>query len=179
MNIVSRDVFYRASKIKLLISDVDGVLTDTGVYYDEKGDALRRFSLRDGMGIERLRLLADVETILLSGEDSPSIKKRAEKLGITEYHLGIRDKLPTVRAIIQKRGLSPEEVAYIGDDLNDIEAMAEVGLRACPADAYEVLLGYCDYVCSNKGGFGAFREFAELIICAKKEGKGEKTGKGW
>ena len=176
MSPVSKSVLQKASTIKLVISDVDGVLTDTGVYYDENGDSMRRFSVRDGMGIERLRVLADVETILLSGEDSPSIKKRAEKLGITEYHLGIKDKAPVVRAIIKGRGLLPIEVAYIGDDLNDLDAMAEVGLKVCPADAYEAVTGCCDYVCSNKGGFGAFREFAELIICAKKEVKGEKTG---
>ena len=101
MSPVSKSVLQKASTIKLVISDVDGVLTDTGVYYDENGDSMRRFSVRDGMGIERLRVLADVETILLSGEDSPSIKKRAEKLGITEYHLGIKDKAPVVRAIIK------------------------------------------------------------------------------
>ena len=156
----------KASKIKLLLTDCDGVLTDGGVYYGENGEVLKRFDIRDGMGVERLKNLANVETGIITGEVSPSVKKRAEKLKITELHLGIKDKLTLLTDILERKNLQPHEVAYIGDDVNDLEIMQKIGLSACPADAMIFNKNIADYVCENKGGHGAFREFAELIIAA-------------
>jgi len=157
----------KARKIKLLITDCDGVLTDGGVYYGEQGEVLKKFNIKDGMGVERLRKLADVHTSIITGEVSPSVIKRAEKLQITELHLGIKDKLSVLIQIMVNRNLLKHEIAYIGDDVNDIEIMQNVGLTACPADAISFTKNIADYVCQSKGGEGCFREFAEFIIALK------------
>jgi 3-deoxy-D-manno-octulosonate 8-phosphate phosphatase (KDO 8-P phosphatase) len=157
----------KAQKIKLLLTDCDGVLTDAGVYYGENGEVLKKFNIRDGMGVERLRKLANVETGIITGELSPSVKKRAEKLNITELHLGIKDKPAVLRQILADRNLQADEIAYIGDDVNDVEIMQMVGLRACPANAVRETKAVADYICEAKGGEGCVREFAELIITSK------------
>ena len=151
-------------KIKLLLTDCDGVLTDTGVYYSERGEELKRFSIRDGMGIERLRKLVNIETGIVTGELSGSVKKRAEKLKIEELHLGAKDKVEVLKEILNRRNLKMENIAFIGDDTNDLEVMKVVGISACPGDAIAEIKNISDYVCKNRGGNGAFREFAELII---------------
>ncbi len=154
----------RASKIKLLLTDCDGVLTDGGVYYSGNGEEMKKFNIRDGMGVERLRNLANIETGIITGELSLSVKKRAEKLKISELHLGIKDKSSLLLEILLKKNLSSEQIAYIGDDVNDLEIMKVVGLTACPSDAISFVKNLANYICENKGGDGAFREFAELII---------------
>ena len=158
----------KARKVKLILTDIDGVWTDTGVYYSERGEELKRFSIRDGMGVERLRELVGVETGIITGENSASVVKRAEKLGIVEMHLNVRHKVSVISSIMGKRLLTPEEVAYIGDDTNDVEALSSVGLSACPSDAMVAVKKIVDYVCESAGGHGAFRECAELIILSKK-----------
>lgn len=157
----------KAARVRLLLTDCDGVLTDAGVYYSSNGEELKRFSLRDGMGVERLRELAGVETGIITGENSPIVTRRAEKLHIMEFHLGVKNKKQILFDILERRQLSLEEVAYIGDDMNDEAVMRLVGLSACPADAFEDILQIADYTCQKNGGHGAFREFAELIIQAK------------
>ncbi len=159
-------VHEKAKHIKLLITDCDGVLTDAGVYYGENGEVLKKFNIRDGMGVERLRKLANIETAIITGEISPSVAKRAEKLKITELHLGIKDKLAVLVQIMANRNLNKNNIAYIGDDVNDIEIMQNVGLTACPSDAISFTKEVADYICENKGGEGCFREFAELIIAS-------------
>lgn len=159
----------RARKIKLLLTDNDGVLTDAGVYYSGNGEELRRYSVRDGMGVERLRKLAGVEVGLITGEQSTSVLRRAEKLHITELHLGIKDKLTILHEIAARTQLALDEIAYIGDDTNDLEVMRAVGLSACPQDAMSFALETADYICASRGGYGAFRDFAELIIAAKQD----------
>ncbi len=154
----------RASGIRLLLTDVDGVLTDNGVYYSERGEEMKRFSIRDGMGVERLRKIADIDTGIVTGETSPSVARRAEKLNIKELHLGIKNKAGRVEEIIAANKLRWEEVAYIGDDVNDLEVLMKAGLSACPADAMAAVMAVADYRCENKGGYGAFREFAEWLI---------------
>ncbi len=162
-------IYPKAAPIRLLLTDCDGVLTDGGVYYSAHGEELKRFSLRDGMGVERLREIAGVETGIVTGENSPIVAQRATKLGITELHLGAKNKVLVLLNVLQSRGLRPEEVAYIGDDLNDEAVMRRVGLCACPADAQEGILKIADYICLQPGGHGAFREFAELIIYSKSQ----------
>ena len=157
----------KAAKIKLLLTDNDGVLTDTGVYYSIRGEELKRFSIRDGMGVERLRDLAKIPTGIITGEISGTIKKRAEKLQISELYIGVKEKHVLFSKILKKNKLQPENVAFIGDDMNDYELLKIVGLSAAPADAVENIRNIVDYVCTNKGGNGAFREFAELIIKLK------------
>jgi 3-deoxy-D-manno-octulosonate 8-phosphate phosphatase (KDO 8-P phosphatase) len=164
---INPEILEKASKILLVLTDSDGVLTDTGVYYSARGEEMKRFSIRDGMGVERLREIAGVETGIITGENSGPVKIRAEKLGITELHLGVKNKLETLRSIIEKRGLLPENIAYIGDDTNDIEVLKCVGLSACPADAVIQIKMIVNIITDNRGGNGAFRDIAELVIYAK------------
>jgi 3-deoxy-D-manno-octulosonate 8-phosphate phosphatase (KDO 8-P phosphatase) len=162
-----KEILKRASKIKLLLTDVDGVLTDTGVYYSSKGEELKRFSIRDGMGVERLRKLVDVETGIVTRENTDIVFTRAQKLKIKELHLGSMEKEKVLEEIIERKKIDKSEIAFIGDDTNDIEIIKEVGLSACPNDAMIHVKKICDIILDNKGGNGAFREFAELIIEAK------------
>ena len=156
--------------IRLLLTDCDGVLTDGKVYYSALGEDLRAFSVRDGMGVERLRRLAGVEVGIISGERAPSLRRRAEKLQIDILHLGIRDKLAIVEEICRLRGLGLEAVAYIGDDVNDLSVLERVGFSACPADAMPGLAERVDYVCRRNGGAEAFREICEVIIAGHQGG---------
>jgi len=157
---------HRLAGVRLVLTDCDGVLTDAGIYYSAEGEALRRFSVRDGMGVERLRTLAGIDTIIVTREDSPIVSRRAAKLGI-EALLGIRDKLVQVAALVAARGVALSECAYIGDDVNDLALLAAVGFSACPADAEPEVLGAVDFVCRRRGGHGAFRELAEVILAAR------------
>lgn len=157
----------KLEKIKLVIADNDGVFTDNGVFYSTEGEVFKRFSIRDGMGVERLRKYAGVETIIITGEESGSVKARAKKLKINEYYLGIKKKQDLLESILKKNNVAAEEIAFIGDDSNDFEIMKLVGFRATPNDGMSFIKEICDYVCENKGGNGAFRELAELIIAFK------------
>lgn len=153
-----------AKNIRLLVTDNDGVLTDTGVYYSDSGEVMKRFSIRDGMGVERLRNLLNIETGIITGELSGSVKKRAEKLKIKELFLGAKEKHTLLPEIMENNKLNAKQIAYIGDDVNDIELMKLVGLTASPSDGMIDVRQIVDYVCEAEGGNGAFREFAELII---------------
>lgn len=164
---VDREVVRRAQRVRLLLTDCDGVLTDGTVYYGPDGEAMKRFHMRDGMGVERLRTVAGVDVGIVSGESSPSLQRRAAKLHITELHLGIRDKLAVLEEIVERRRLSYAEVAYIGDDVNDVAVMERVGLAACPADATPFAKAAAHVVCRTPGGAGVLREVAELIIAAR------------
>jgi len=164
---LTAEIIERARGIRLLVSDCDGVLTDGGVYYSGAGEVSKRFHIRDGMGVERLRKLAGIDTAIVSGEGSAALKKRAEKLAISECHLGIDDKAAVLRAIAARRGIPMEALAYLGDDVNDLEAMALAGLSACPGDAFADVREKAHIVCAAHGGHGAFRELAEIILAAK------------
>jgi 3-deoxy-D-manno-octulosonate 8-phosphate phosphatase (KDO 8-P phosphatase) len=163
------DLQARARAIRFLLTDSDGVLTDNGVYYSSAGEEMKRFSIRDGMGVERLRKFAGVDVGVITGEHSGPVQRRAEKLAIEELHLGIKDKPAVLRDILARRSLTLAEVAYIGDDTNDVEVMRLVGLAACPADATPFARAVAHYVCPSRGGYGAFRDFAELIIAARED----------
>lgn len=156
----------KARRIKLVLTDVDGVLTDGGVYYGETGEVLKRFNIRDGMGVERLRNVG-IQTGIITGEMSPSVRTRAEKLRISELHLGSKNKPEQLREIMGRTGLRADEIAFIGDDTNDVEILQLVGLAACPGDATVFARDVAHYRCEAAGGHGAFRELAELIISAQ------------
>ncbi len=160
----------KGSRIRLVLTDCDGVLTDGGVYYSAAGEEMKRFFIRDGMGVQRLRQLRGIETGIVTGELSESVKRRAEKLKIEELHLGCKDKRPLVEAIAARLKLKLDEIAYIGDDVNDLEVLKIVGLSACPADAETEVKEYVNLICTKPGGQGAFRELAELIIGSKPGG---------
>ncbi|MEI8033130.1 MAG: 3-deoxy-D-manno-octulosonate 8-phosphate phosphatase [Chlorobiaceae bacterium] len=156
----------RARAIKLVISDNDGVFTDTGVYYSDRGEEMKRYSIRDGMGVERLRD-AGIETAIMTGEMSPSIKKRAEKLAIKKLYLGVKQKAAMLEKVVAETGLALSELAYIGDDVNDVGIMTEIsreGLTACPGDAMFFVEPLVHFRALSSGGHGAFRDFAEWLI---------------
>lgn len=155
-----------ASRIRLLLTDVDGVLTDGGVYYGEKGEVMKRFNIRDGMGAVRLRQ-AGIETGIITGEVSPSVSRRAEKLKIGRVILGCDDKSGALDEILSEGTWAPEEIAYIGDDVNDLEIMQRVGLSATPSDGLPQIRAIADYICTLPGGHGAFREFAEFLLACR------------
>jgi 3-deoxy-D-manno-octulosonate 8-phosphate phosphatase (KDO 8-P phosphatase) len=166
-----KQILKKAAKIKLILADCDGVLTDTGTYYSENGEMMKRFSIRDGMGVERLRKYANVETGIVTGEANGIVRSRAEKLKMTEIHLGINYKDRTFKEILERRNLKAEEVAFMGDDSNDVTIMKLAGLTACPNDATGFAKKIADVIVESKGGYGAFRDFAELIIEAKTKKK--------
>ncbi|NTV47702.1 MAG: HAD-IIIA family hydrolase [Chlorobiales bacterium] len=156
----------RAKRLKLVLSDNDGVLTDTGVYYSERGEEMKRYSIRDGMGVERLRNNG-VETAIITGESSPSVRRRAEKLQMPFLYLGVKHKLAHIELILKETGFAIDELAYIGDDVNDLKIMEEIGkagILACPCDAMQVVQDIVNYKCAKPGGNGAFRDFAEWIL---------------
>lgn len=157
-------------EIRLFATDVDGVLTDAGMYYSESGDEWKKFNTRDGMGIKLLQK-AGLITAIVTQERTRLVARRAEKLAIPELHQGVMDKLSVIREMAVRHGISLQQVAYIGDDVNDIEALQAVGFSAAPADGLPQVLKVVDYVCRQKGGEGAVRELAELILLARPETK--------
>lgn len=155
---------FKIENIKWLFTDIDGVWTDCTIFYSARGEEMKAFSFRDGMGAERLRRLTPINIAIITGENSEIVSRRAEKLKIENVFLGVKNKLEVVERFMKEHNLNWENLAYIGDDLNDIEVMKKVGICACPADAYEDVLAISHYVCEKKGGEGAFREFCEYII---------------
>jgi YrbI family 3-deoxy-D-manno-octulosonate 8-phosphate phosphatase len=152
--------------VRLLCVDVDGVLTDAGMYYGPDGEVLKKFNTRDGMGLARVRA-AGVAVAIISGEDSAIVHARAAKLNIDDVFSGVANKLDVVRDLCARRKIPPEEVAYVGDDLNDLAAMESVGLACAVLDAAEPVKSIAHYVTQRRGGDGAVREVCELIIAAK------------
>lgn len=156
----------RARKIKLALTDVDGVLTDTGIYYSVNGEELYRFSRRDGMGVDVLRK-AGIETAIITSENSQIVRRRGEKLLVQYLFLGIKDKLAYLPEIMKASGLTIDQLAYIGDDVNDLGIMQEInrfGLTGAPCDALPVIIHSSHYHSKIDGGYGAFRDFAEWIL---------------
>ncbi len=156
--------------IRLFATDVDGVLTDAGMYYSESGDEWKKFNTRDGMGIKLLQK-AGLITAIVTQERTRLVARRAEKLAISELHQGVMDKLSVIREMATRHGISLRQVAYVGDDVNDMEALKAVGLSAAPADGLPQVLEVVDYVCRLKGGEGAVRELAEMILQSRSETK--------
>jgi len=160
----------RAFNIKLVLSDVDGVLTDTGVYYSSEGETLKRFSIRDGMGMELLRE-AGIETAFLTRENSNIVKARSEKLKLKYYFPGVLDKGAFLETVLQRTGLQIENLAYIGDDVNDLDiirAIGKSGLTGSPGDAITSVMHEVHYVANVRGGSGAFRDFGDWILELRK-----------
>jgi 3-deoxy-D-manno-octulosonate 8-phosphate phosphatase (KDO 8-P phosphatase) len=156
----------RAGRLRFVLTDCDGVLTDGGVFYGAEGEALRRFSVRDGMGVERL-LTEGIVSGIVSGEPAASILSRARKVGLVHTLLGVRDKRRVVEALLLEQRIARDEVAFIGDDVNDLELLrwiAAEGLTAAPADAMPEVRVVVHHVVRERGGPGAFRAFAEWLL---------------
>lgn len=164
----------RARKIKMIIMDVDGTLTDGTLLLLPDGEELKSYNVKDGTGILLARL-AGLKTAIITGKISNSLKKRAEKLKIKEVYEGILDKKKVLNEILDKNKLKLEHIAYIGDDLGDLEVIKSVGLAAAVADAHHEIKKHSHFICSNPGGKGAVREFIEFILEAQNKSQTLKT----
>ena len=151
----------------MLCVDVDGVLTDAGMYYGPDGEVLKKFNTRDGMGLARVREVG-VAVAIISGEDSAIVHARAAKLKIDDVYCDAANKRAAVDALCDKHDLALDQVAFIGDDLNDLSALESVGLACAVADAAEPVQAVAHYVTRRRGGDGAVREVCELLISAKQ-----------
>lgn len=164
---ISEQLIKKASRIKLVVTDIDGVWTDAKIYYTGNGEFLKAFSYYDGMGTALLTE-AGIKTAIITSEKSPQVAQRAKKLKIEDVFLGAKDKLEIMEGLMDKYGLSSDEVAYIGDDVNDYTAMQVAGLTAAPANTPAFHILRPDILLERSGGDGAFREFADLIIASQK-----------
>ena len=148
--------------------DVDGVLTDAGMYYTENGDELKKFNTRDGMGVALVRE-AGLKTAILTRENTRMVERRGAKMRIDHVFIGITDKLTCMNNLLEQLGLTLEQVAYIGDDVNDYELLCHVGLAAAVRDASRLPKSVAHLITEAKGGEGAVRELCEIILEAQQE----------
>jgi 3-deoxy-D-manno-octulosonate 8-phosphate phosphatase (KDO 8-P phosphatase) len=151
------------TKIKAVALDVDGVLTDGSFVWGTDGEEFKRFSFRDVMGIS-LAMKAGILFALVSGEATPQVERYAAKMGIADVHTGCKDKASALRTFADSHGLALQDVCFIGDDVNDLPAIALAGLGAAPADAHQSVLREADYVATASGGNGAVREILDYIM---------------
>ena len=165
---IPQDLKESLTGIKLLATDVDGVLTDGGMYYSEHGDEIKKFNTRDGKGIELLRQ-AGIKVVFITSENTQLVKRRAEKLKVDGLYQGIRDKAAVIQELTAEYGISRREIAYIGDDINDLAVLRAVGLAITVADGLPENKEIADYVTQARGGEGAVREVAMLILAAKRD----------
>ncbi|WP_022852767.1 KdsC family phosphatase [Thermodesulfatator atlanticus] len=159
------EILKRASKIKLLLLDVDGILTDGRIIIDASGSEIKHFCVRDGMGIKLLQM-AGIEVGLLSSRTSLPVSHRAQELGIDLIIQGEKDKLSLYEKIKQEKSLKDEEIAFMGDDWVDIPVLARVGLAISVPEAWPPVKDYAHYVTKQNGGYGAVREVCDLILAA-------------
>ncbi|MFM1893985.1 MAG: hypothetical protein RIQ90_1151 [Bacteroidota bacterium] len=151
-------------KIECLIVDVDGVMTDGGMYWSEQGDQIKKFNTKDGLGLLELTKKAFKVGIISSGFTQVMVQKRAELLGITHCYVGQQPKLEVLVTWCKEWGISLENVAVIGDDKNDLALMKAVGFAACPADAVNEIKSICNLILERKGGEGCVREFIDAYL---------------
>ncbi len=156
----------RAANIRLLLLDVDGVLTDGSLYFGKEGDMLKSFFVRDGLGLSLLRSQG-IEVGLITGRQSEIVRARARDLKIEHVYQGQLNKLGVFEELCAKLALTPKEVAYMGDDIVDLSILSRVGLAATVKNAHETILPYCHFVSRFKGGRGAVRELCDLILSAQ------------
>ena len=152
--------------IKLLALDVDGVLTDGSIYISPAGEVFKGFNAKDGMGIS-CALRSGLQIAVITGRQSPIVERRCEELGITLLQQGVKDKRLALEQMAQKLGLVREEIAYMGDDLNDIPAFKASGLNLVPADAAIEVMAVADIITKASGGRGAVREAITMILAAQ------------
>lgn len=159
----------RLRRIKLLLLDVDGVLTDGGVYYSNSGEELKKFNIQDGYGIVKLQRTG-VRVGIITGRVSKIVERRAAELGITEVHQNLDDKAKAFDEILRRLGVTEADVAYIGDDEPDLPVLRRAGFSAAPKDAVASVARSVQYVCRRTGGHGAVREVIDLIIAHQSRG---------
>jgi len=162
----NRKIIDKCKKIKLVLTDVDGVLTDGGRYYSNKGESIKKFHVRDGMGVNLL-LRNGIKTVIVTKENSTITKRWAKDMNISKVYSGLIRKEEAITKICNFYNVSTFEIAYIGDDVNDLNLMQKIGFSATPNDGIFDAKKITDYVCMMAGGNGAFREFVDLILKSK------------
>jgi 3-deoxy-D-manno-octulosonate 8-phosphate phosphatase (KDO 8-P phosphatase) len=163
---ITGEISFKAEKIKLLITDVDGVLTDGGIIYDDNGLEYKRFNVKDGFIVSQLRK-NDILVGALTGRNSKVVENRCEELNFDFHYHGVLDKAQKLEEILEVLEIQIEEVAYIGDDLIDLPLIRKVGFSACPADALPYISSHVDFISALNGGQGVFREVSDLILQSK------------
>lgn len=166
------ELILKIKRIKVLITDVDGVLTDGGIILDDQGMEYKRFQVKDGQIIPYLQENG-IKVGAITGRNVEVVKRRCEQMGMDFHFHGVRDKLERVKATLEGLGLDLGQCAYIGDDLIDLEVLSQVGLSVTPSDALPYVKQRVDFICTLKGGKGAFRELADTIL--RVQGKLDKT----
>lgn len=166
------------ARVRLVITDVDGVLTDGGIYYDASGECLKRFHVRDGLGI-RLLEESGIRVAVLSGRDSATLRKRVADLGVTLHSFGVKDKAEACRALMIEAGVAQNETVCIGDDSIDLPAFSACGMSFAVADAADYVKRRASRVLSAKGGEGAFRELADAILQAQGKASVFESAEGF
>lgn len=157
------DVRARLRKIRLLLLDVDGVMTDGGVYFSESGDEFKKFNIRDGYGIVKLQR-AGIRVGIITGRVSQIVSRRAQELGISDVLQNLDDKGEAYEQLKARYALDDASIAYMGDDEFDLPVLEQVGFSAVPADAVDLVRTRVDYVCRHRGGEGAVREVIDLLL---------------
>ena len=160
----------KTKKIKILLTDVDGVLTDGGMYYSNKGDVMKKFHARDGMAISLLKKNG-IPTVIVTKEKTMIVKQWAKKMNIKKLYDGVVKKEQIIEKICHEFKVKVEEIAFIGDDVNDVKLLKKVGLAVMPNDGIRQLRIICDYRCKARGGEGVLREIADLILKGKFSNK--------
>lgn len=155
-----------STEIKMLGMDVDGTLTDGKIYMGSQGEVCKAFNIKDGLGINRF-ICHGMIPVIITGRKSDIVENRAKELGITEIYQGVQDKDVVLEQVAQKYGITLKQVAYIGDDCNDLAVMKAVGMSFAPADAVSEVLDYVDVVVKSKGGEGAVREVVDYLLRRK------------
>lgn len=160
----TKELREKLDKIRLLVLDVDGVMTDGGMFYTETGDQMKKFNTKDGMAILHLTKSDFQVAIISSGFKGEAVKRRAEVLGIQHCVVNREPKLETLKALCAELGIALEEVAILGDDINDLEVMRQVGFSACPTDAVHTVKKQVDVILKTRGGKGCIREFIDQYL---------------
>jgi 3-deoxy-D-manno-octulosonate 8-phosphate phosphatase (KDO 8-P phosphatase) len=155
-----------AKNIQLVIFDIDGVLTNGTLYFDNQGEEYKAFNSKDGHGM-RMLLECGLQAAIITGRQSDLVEHRMRDLGISIIFQGYRDKRPAFQALLQQTGLQPEQIAYMGDDVVDLPVMTQVGMAIAVKDAHPFVLQHADYITEKSGGCGAAREAIETILQAQ------------
>ncbi len=163
---MKKELLEKIKRVRLLILDVDGVLTDGSIVYTNSGEELKRFDVKDGHGV-KLLLRNGIDVAIITSRSSQAVSRRAEDLGIGTVYQGIKNKITALEEILRDKGLKSEEVAYIGDDLVDLPVILRVGFSCAVGDAVDEVRKRVDYVTEKRGGFGAVREVVEVILKAQ------------
>jgi 3-deoxy-D-manno-octulosonate 8-phosphate phosphatase (KDO 8-P phosphatase) len=167
---ITEEIFNLAKNIKLVIFDVDGVLTDGGIYFADDGREIKKFNVKDGLGLSWMAN-TDITIAIITGRNSPIVAERMKALNINHVYQGRMDKLATYHNLLQALQLTHEQVAYVGDDAIDVPIMKECILPISVADGHNSALSVAKWVTDNKGGYGAGREVCDLLLNAQNKMK--------